>query len=54
MCYEMCLSVSSEEEVPFFPKGQQNYTSRSIANSQRVSTEINKTVAIVKVRILVE
>ena len=40
--------------APLFPKGtvgQYNYTSGSIANSQRMLTEINKSVALAKIRI---
>ena len=51
----MCTSIPRERRVQLsFLWGHKMYTSRSIANSQRMITEINKSVAIAKVRILVE
>ena len=52
MCCQMCTSVPSGRTLHLvFLRGQYNYTSGSIANSQRMLTEINKSGALAKIRV---
>ena len=52
MCCQMCTSVHSGRRVHlFFLSDSKMYTSGSIANPQRMLTEINESGTIAKIRI---
>ena len=55
-CAARCVHLSPQEEECTSPSwgGSKMYTSGSIANSQRMLTEINESGAIAKIRIWVE